>query len=88
MRADSIHYHFEGFDPDYDLKSIVSAIAQELHMSAPSDASLKLTFKKEKNFIKGHCRIASSSRSFVAEAIGFDLIDTAMEIENPKDIED
>ena len=70
MINENVEYEFMGFDPEYEIKSVIATIADKLYFSAPSDSAMKLAVKKSQGAIKASCRIASQVGTFVAEATG------------------
>jgi ribosome-associated translation inhibitor RaiA len=70
MINENVEYEFMGFDPEYEIKAFIAAVADKLYFSAPSDSAMKLAIKKSKGVVKASCRIASQVGTFVAEATG------------------
>lgn len=69
MNNDTIQVEFKGFDPGYDIKNIIAAVAENLHLSAPSDAAMKVAIQKSQHAVLASCRIASQAGVFVADAM-------------------
>ena len=81
MNQENIQFEFMGFDPDYEIKSFVSMVAEKLQLKSPSDAALKLVIEKGKGAIKASCRIASQAGTFVAEAVSDSPVKAVQQIE-------
>lgn len=81
MRSDCVQFEFVGFDPEYEVRNFISAIAEKLHLSSPSDSVIKVAMKASKGVVQASCRIASHAGTFVADAIGDNPIKAIRKIE-------
>jgi len=70
MKSDGMQFEFLGFDPEYELKKVISSVAERLEVSAPSDSYIKLAFEKGVRAVRASCRICSQAGEFIAEAVG------------------
>lgn len=69
MLNHAVQFEFVGFNPDYEIRSIISSIADRIHNLAPSDSFMRVAMKRGRNAIEASCKIASSTGVFVAETI-------------------
>ena len=69
MLNHSVNFEFIGFDPEYEVRSFITSVADRLHSLAPSNSFMKVTMKKGKDAIEASCRIASQAGVFVAETV-------------------
>lgn len=69
MLNHSVNFEFVGFDPEYEVRSFITSVADRLHSLAPSDSFMKVTMKKGGNAVEASCRIASKAGVFVAETM-------------------
>ena len=81
MNQDHVQFEFMGLEPNYEIRSFISAVAEKLYFSAPSDAAMKMALQKAKGSIKASCRIASQAGTFVAEAVSESPIRAIQQIE-------
>ncbi len=70
MNQENFQFEFKGFDPNRDVKALISNVAERLHHNAPSDSALKLALQSGRDAIRVSCRIVSRVGTFVAEAVG------------------
>ncbi len=70
MRKHGVQFEFLGFDPEYEMKKIISGMAEKLYMNSPSDSAMKVAFKKGKDVVQASCRIVSQAGTFFAETVG------------------
>ena len=82
MIKENVEYEFMGFDPEYEIKTLIATVADKLYFSAPSDSAIKLVFKKSQGVIKASCRIASQVGTFVAEATSENPIRAIQQVES------
>ena len=69
MPNHSVNFEFIGFDPEYEVRSFITSVADRLHSLAPSDSFMKIVMKKGGDAIEASCRIASQADKFVADAV-------------------
>ncbi len=81
MHNDCVQFEFIGFDPEYEVKSLISGIAEKLHLNSPSDSAIKVVMKLSRGATQASCHIASRAGTFVAEAIGDDPIKAIKRVE-------
>ncbi len=81
MRNDCVQFEFLGFDPEYEIRSLITNVAEKLHLSAPSDSAMKVAIKRGKGAIQASCRIASHAGTFFAEAVSDSPIKAIKKIE-------
>ena len=81
MNQENVEFEFMGFNPDYEIRTFISSVAEKLHLNSPSDAAMKLAIQKGKGVIKASCRIASHSGTFVAEAVSKNPVRAVQQIE-------
>ncbi len=82
MITDNVECEFLGFDPEYEIKILISQVVDKLYYSSPSDSGIKLALQKSQGFIKASCRIASQVGTFVAEVTGKNPITVIQALEN------
>ncbi len=68
MIREKMEYEFLGFDPKYEIKNMIAALAERVYFSAPGDSAIKWIFEKSQGMVKASCRIASMAGIFSAEA--------------------
>ena len=69
MTQENMQFEFQGFNPDPNTRTLISTIAERIHLNAPSDSALKLALLRGKDAIRVSCRIVSRVGTFVAEAV-------------------
>lgn len=69
MLNHSVNFEFIGIDPECEVRSFITSVADRLHSLAPSNSFMKVTIKKERGAIEASCKIASQAGEFVAEAV-------------------
>ena len=69
MRKHGVQFEFLGFDPEYEMKKVISSMAEKLYLNSPSDSAMKVALKKGKDVIQASCRIVSQAGTFVAETV-------------------
>lgn len=67
MSHENITVEFHKFDPKEELRRLSVAVAEKLHMQAPSDSDLRMTVRKGGEKFRAYCRIASKAGVFLAE---------------------
>lgn len=80
--TNDVQFEFMGFNPDEKMRNFISLVAEKLHVSAPSDAGLKLVIEKGKGAVRASCRIVSRAGNFVADSISDHPIKAVQQIEN------
>lgn len=80
--TNDLQFEFVGFEPNEQIKSLVSRVAETLHYSAPSDSAMKLVVEKSKGAIRASCLIASQVGIFAADSVGDNPIRAVQQIEN------
>lgn len=79
--GNDLQLKFINFEPRPEFQSFVSLIGERLHLSAPSDAVLKLAIRKSKDAIEVSCKIVSCAGTFVAEAVSENQIQAVRRVE-------
>jgi hypothetical protein len=67
--AYEVKFDFTDFAPEQDLKHFVGAIAEKIHLSAPSDSFMKMIIQKGTGAVRASCHIASEAGTFVAHSV-------------------
>jgi hypothetical protein len=78
---DDVKLEIMGFDSAAEIKDVAWTVAENLHLSSPSDSALKLAIRKGKGAVEASCRIASQVGIFVAETVCENPIRAVQEIE-------
>ena len=81
MNQENMYFEFMGFDPDYEIRTFVSSVAEKLHLNSPSDAALRMAIQKGKGSIKASCQIVSRAGTFVAAAVSDSPIRAVQKLE-------
>ena len=68
MNIDNIKIECHGFDPNYEVWSLISGMTYSMHRRAPSDSFIKVSLNKANDLIQASCKIASRTRQFASEA--------------------
>ena len=76
-----IHFEYAGFRPDLDTRRFIATIAENLHISAPSDSITKFAFQVGKDAVRASCRIVSQAGTFVADTISDNPIRAVQQLE-------
>jgi len=45
MNQENVQFKFMGFDPDYEIRSLISSVAENPYFSSPSDASTDIPIR-------------------------------------------
>lgn len=81
MIQENVQLEYQGFNPDYQIRTFVSKVTEKLHLISPSDAAISLAFKKGKRAITASCRISSQAGTFFAETVSDSPIRAVQQIE-------
>ena len=81
MRSDCVQFEFVGFNPEYEVRSFISTVAEKLHLSSPSDSAIKVAMKFSRGAVQASCRIASHAGTFVADAVSDNPIKAIKKVE-------
>ncbi|MGE0762987.1 MAG: HPF/RaiA family ribosome-associated protein [Bdellovibrionales bacterium] len=81
MHNDCVQFEFVGFDPEYEVKSFISTVAERLHLRSPSDSAIKMAMKLSKGAVQASCRVVSHAGIFAAEAISDNPIKAIKKVE-------
>ena len=76
-----IQFEFLEFNPEQEMNDFLSAAAERIYASAPSDSAMKIAIKKGKDAVQASCRIVSQAGTFVAEAAGKNPFKAVLQIE-------
>jgi ribosome-associated translation inhibitor RaiA len=63
-----IEFEFVGFNPEYELREFISSVADRIYNLSPSDSSMRLVMKKNRNSIQVSCMVISRAGVFSANA--------------------
>jgi hypothetical protein len=77
----NLQFEFKGFDPEYEIRNLITNVAEKLHLSSPSDSAMKVAMRKGEGVIEASCRIASHAGTFVAHVVGENPIKAIQKIE-------
>jgi len=69
MQNHVVQFEFVGFNPESDIRSCISAVADRIHSLSPSDSFMKVAMRKSSNTIQTSCRTASKAGTFTAETV-------------------
>ena len=78
----NLQFEFKGFDPEYELRKLITNVAERLQMSSPSDSVVRVAMIKGKDAIEASCRIASNAGTFVADVVSENPINAILNIEH------
>ena len=79
--GNDLQLKFINFEPGPDIQNFVSLIGERLHLSAPSDAALRLVISKSKDAFQVSCKIVSRAGTFVADAISESPVQAVRRVE-------
>jgi len=69
MLCHSIKYEYKDITPSYEEKNFIETLAENLHMSSPSDSAMKVVVQENGDYRRVSCQIVSFSQRFEADAI-------------------
>ncbi len=80
--SNDVQFDIKGFSPDQEIRKLISAVAEKLHFSSPSDSVMRMALGKSKDVIRGSIRIVSQAGVFVTDVISDDPIRAIHQMEN------
>lgn len=74
MRENRMQLELLGFEPDYNLRSAIDEIANDIRLSSPSDAITNICIKKSTWIFFASLKIVSKAGVFTAHATDHDAL--------------
>lgn len=68
MLSEDVKIDFSGFEPTQDVRKALYFILNKLHLKAPSQSFLSVTFTLTHGIYEGVIKVTSSAENFVAKA--------------------
>jgi hypothetical protein len=73
MQKNSVSIQFHDFHPSVSTKNFIDSIVESIHSELPHGSTVKATFSKKDNLIKGMLNVNSFSGPFFTVAAAEDL---------------
>lgn len=68
MLSEDVKIKFRGFEPSYDVRSMIDILLNELHLVSPSRSFLSASFTLTNGLFEGVIKVTSSAENFVVNA--------------------
>ena len=80
MSKHSVNINYHGFHPSDDTKHFVEAVIHEIHEELPGGATVKASFSKNKDIVKGVLQVGSYAGPFFSVAASHNLKDVTFKL--------
>jgi hypothetical protein len=75
MLSEDVRIDFTGFEPSYDVRSMLDILLSEIYHRSPNQSFLQATFSLTNGIFEGAINITSKAGKFVANATDADVTD-------------